>query len=83
MDQAHVKGFLKKYKDEEPFKIVYDKIEAEFNGKFPCCQPLDKKYCAWFFEILWENPSSREKISKNWHGTVEYKIDGILRRIFL
>lgn len=83
MDQSVVKGFLKKFKDVEPFKEIYNKIEAEFKGKFPCCQPLDKKYCNLFFELVWNDEAARAEIEKNWHGKIEYVVNGTMRRIYL
>lgn len=83
MDQSVVKGFLKKFKDSDPFKSVYDKIEADFKGKFPCCQPLDTKYCNLFFELLWNDEKAKNDIAQTWHGTIEYKNNGSLRKIYL
>ena len=73
VNQARVKGFIQKHKDIEPFKGIYDFISAEFKGKFPCCQPLDKKYCNRFFDCIWSNEEARKIVSQEFKGhVIEY-----------
>lgn len=83
MDQAHVKGFLQKHKDTEEFGDIFRFIEKEFGGKFPCCQPLDKKYCTMFYERLWDNEKAKEMVETAWHGTIKYNSKEGVRIIYV
>jgi len=81
MDQARIKGFLQKNKDNPLFVNVYTEISENFGGKFPCCKPLERKHCNLFYSLVWKNEEAKKAVSKEFAGNViEYVADDKIKR---